>query len=90
MKVCGPEAGLPVKLKRTEENNLLALKLVMSGVSSVIPCRYASKLFIPMLALNETEKRKKKLQMSKPFFLYVAQFNLALEPQQCKYKGHQG
>ena len=68
MKVFGPEASLPVKLKRTEENNLLALKLVMSGVSSVIPCRYASKLFIPMLALNETEKRKKNCKCHNPFF----------------------
>ena len=60
LKVCGPEAGLPLKLKRTEEDNLLALKFVMSGVSSVIPGRYASKLFMPILPLNETEKKKNR------------------------------
>lgn len=64
LKVCGPEAGLPLKLKRTEEYNLLALKFVMSGVSSVIPGRYASKLFMPILPLNETEKKKNRKNVS--------------------------
>lgn len=64
LKVCGPEAGLPLKLKRTEEYNLLALKFVMSGVSSVIPGRYSSKLFMPILPLNETEKKKNRKNVS--------------------------